>query len=203
MYTAFFYQTKNGSPHLSPLFYRWPKDSNTFGIDLQYLLGDGLLISPVTDDESTSVTFYLPKHVFYDFYSGEKVQGQGETVTLDDVDYSTVPVHIVGGSIIPMRAESANTTTALRKNDFTVTIAPGSAGKASGTLYLDDGDSIDQAGTSEIKFSYADGKFQMTGTYGYDAGVSIKTLVLLGDSRQTFDVDIPLTQDFSKDLSGS
>jgi alpha-glucosidase len=201
IYTAFHDQTLTGLPHLSPLFYRWPKDTNTYGIELQYLLGDGLLISPVTDDESTSVTLYLPKEVFYDFYTGDKVQGTGSSITLDDVPYNHVPVHFIGGSIVPMRASSASTTTALRKKNFQITIAPDADGTASGKLYLDDGDSITQPSTSNIKFSYADGTFKMTGTYGYDAGVSIKSIILLGDSSQTFTVNIPLTQDFTKDLS--
>jgi hypothetical protein len=34
-------------------------------------------------------------------------------------------------------------------------------------LYLDDGDSIDQAATSEIQFEYEDGKLKVSGSFGY------------------------------------
>lgn len=78
------------------------------------------------------------------------------------------------------RIESANTTTELRKNNFSVVIAPGLDGTASGSLYLDDGVSIEQPATSYIKFEYKGGKFSMTGTFDYDAGVSIERVVVLG-----------------------
>ena len=32
-----------------PLFFEFPKDSNTYGIDRQFLVGSGLLVSPVLD----------------------------------------------------------------------------------------------------------------------------------------------------------
>ena len=34
---------------LKPLFFEFPKDSNTYGIDRQFLVGSGLLISPVLE----------------------------------------------------------------------------------------------------------------------------------------------------------
>ncbi|KAK1089806.1 hypothetical protein LTR48_009557, partial [Friedmanniomyces endolithicus] len=75
------------------------------------------------------------------------------------------------GSIVALRANSANTTTELRKQDFSIVIAPGLNGTASGSLYLDDGVSIEQAAMSYIDFKYdASGHFVMTGSFGYDAG---------------------------------
>lgn len=51
-------------------------------------------------------------------------------------------------------------------------------------MYLDDGNSIEQASTSEIVFSYDNGAFEMKGSFGYDAGVSINNITLLGASSQ-------------------
>ena len=79
-----------------------------------------------------------------------------------------------------MRTSSANTTAALREQSFSIVIAPGLGGTASGSLYLDDGDSLVQAATSEIVFTYANGSFSMTGSFGYDAGVAIESITLLG-----------------------
>lgn len=135
-YTAFYEQTVDGTPSLNPLFYIYPEDSNTFGIDTQFFWGNAVLISPVLEENSTSVEIYLPNDVFYDWNNGfAPVRGNGANVTLDDVDFQTIPIHVRGGTILPLRTESANTTTELRTKPFEVIVAPGLNGTANGTLY--------------------------------------------------------------------
>lgn len=79
-----------------------------------------------------------------------------------------------------MRVDSANTTTELRKKGFNIVVAPGRDGKASGSLYLDEGISIEQPSTSEITFEHGDGSFKMDGSFGYAAGVDVETIAVLG-----------------------
>jgi alpha-glucosidase len=184
LYTAFHRQTVTGLPVLNPLFYHYPEDKNTFGIDHQFFFGDDILVSPVLEENSTSVSIYLPNATFYDFWTLKRVQGNGSYINLTNVDFDSIPLHIRGGAILPLRAESANTTTELRKQDFVLWIAPNSTNQASGTLYLDDGDSINQTSTSNIVFTYDNGAFSMSGDFGYDAGVSIKNMTLLGANTQ-------------------
>jgi len=138
------------------------------------------MVAPVTEENSTTTTIYMPNDLFYDFYTHETVQGNGEMVTLTDVAYTTIPLYYKGGSIVALRANSSNTTTELRTQDFSIIIAPSKNGTASGNLYLDDGDSLVQAATSYINFSYSGGVFYMTGTFGYSAGVSITSVTVLG-----------------------
>ncbi|KAK3213510.1 hypothetical protein GRF29_28g146154 [Pseudopithomyces chartarum] len=180
IYTHLHRQTKTGVPLLSPLFFQYPSDTNTFPIDLQFFFGDALLVSPVTEENSTDVSIYLPKDTFYDFFTHERVIGAGETVNLTDVAFTTIPLHIRGGSIIPLRAESANTTTELRKKDFELWVAVDEEGCASGSLYLDEGDKLEQPETSEIEFSYKDGELSVGGKFGYQTEVVIRSVVVLG-----------------------
>ncbi len=42
-----------------PLFFEFPTDTNTFGIDQQFLIGAYLLVSPVLIENATSVLAYL------------------------------------------------------------------------------------------------------------------------------------------------
>jgi len=181
IYTAMHKQSVDGTPLLNPLWFLYPQDANTLPIDLQFFYGRDLLISPVTNENVTDVTFYLPNDQFYDFFTHLPIRGDGENMTLSNVDYTSIPVHIRGGSIIPMRVDGANTTTALRKLDFNVLVAPGMDGTAKGSLYLDDGESLVQKATSNIIFAYDGTTLTMSGTFGYDiGGVKVAKVTVLG-----------------------
>lgn len=213
MYTNFHRQSTTGTPMLTPLVWQYPDDPNTFAIDLQFFHGDALLVSPVTTPNDTSVTFYMPNDLFYDFDTYEKILGTGTNMTRNDVGYSEIPVFIRGGSIIPLRVNSANTTTELRQENFELIIAPSSNGSASGELYLDDGESLEPADISMLNFTYGNGSLEMDGTIGYDPGVKLSSIKLLdvqssecpgydSDTQTlTKSVDILFTQTFTIDLT--
>lgn len=180
-YTAMYQQTVDGTPLVNAMWYLYPSDANTFGIDHQWFFGPSVLVSPVTSPGTTSVQIYLPNDIFYDFFTYQPVRGQGATITLNNIGLTQIPLHIKGGSVLPLRIKSANTTTALRQNDFNIVVAPGLDSKATGSLYLDDGDSLVQASTSNIQFSYTNSALQMSGKYGHDVGsVKIAQVVFLG-----------------------
>jgi alpha-glucosidase len=168
IYTGMYKQNQTGAPVLSPIFYKYPNDSNTFGIELQFFYGDHLLVSPVTEENETSVEIYIPEDRFYDFATFLPVEGTGENMTLEDVGFDQIPLHIKSGAIIPMRNESAMTTKDLRKQPFHVLIAPDVDGNASGELYLDDGDSIEQNAISMISMSWSHNTLTVDGTFDYE-----------------------------------
>lgn len=165
---------------LNPLFFHYPEDENAFAIQHQFFYGDDVLVSPVTEENGTDVSIYLPNEIFYDYWTHERIQGSGSWIQLTDIPFTSIPLHIRGGSIIPLRAESANTTTELRKQDFVIWIAPNASNQAVGSLYLDEGDALVQDATSEINFSYDNGLFKMTGTFGYQTDAAIKNITVLG-----------------------
>ncbi|KAM0433413.1 hypothetical protein ACHAPT_004291 [Fusarium lateritium] len=180
IYTALHRSSSTGTPSVNPLFFKYPSDSNTFGIDTQFFLGDSVLVSPVVDDDSQSVTFYLPDDLFYDFWTHRPVRGQGQAVTLDNVGFDEIPVYIRGGSIVPLRNESASTTTELREKNFELIIAQDRDGYAEGSLYLDDGESI-EGKSSEIKFVWQDNILTANGTFGYRSGLEVDEVTLLSE----------------------
>ncbi|KAF2269851.1 alpha/beta-glucosidase agdC [Lojkania enalia] len=180
IYTAMHQQSVDGTPMLAPLWMHYPADPETHGIDKQFFYGPSLLISPVTEKEKTSVTFYLPDDIFYDLFTLKAVDGK-RNITYDNVGFADMPpAHVKGGSIIPARINGANTTTALREQDFELLIAPNKDGKARGTLYLDDGESVEQTKTSEIEFVFDGEKLRMEGTFEYDAKVGILSVTVMG-----------------------
>jgi alpha-glucosidase len=203
IYTALWRQTTDGTPLLNPMFYIYPNDPNTFGLDLQYFYGPGVLVSPVTEENSTSVDVYFPNDIFYDLWTFDEVQGTGANITFSDQGLTDIPLHVRGGVIIPMRVESANTTTTLRTKDFKLLVPVGTDGAASGELYLDEGDAIDQPNTSHINFRYNHGRLSMNGQFGYDPQVKLREVVILQSGTVARKVTLnaslmtPLTLDLS------
>ena len=179
IYTAFHAQSIDGTPVLNPLFIVYPNDTTAASIDLQFFYGPDILVSPVTEENSTSVDAYLPAGRFYDFMTGAVIDSEGSTITLDDVDCTQIPLHIRGGAVIPLRANGTMTTTELRKTDFELLVAPDANGVASGSLYVDDGVSVEQNATTEVKFAFESGTLNINGTFGYDLGVNVARVVVL------------------------
>lgn len=200
-YTALWTQTQTGAPMINPMFFEYPYDSNTANLPYQFFWGDSILAAPVTEANSTTASVYLPDDLFYDFYTGAPVMGNGAVVTLTDIGYTTMPLYYQAGSIIPQRIASANTTTLLRMQNFEIVIAPSETGKASGLLYLDDGDSLEQPHTSEITFEYSNGLFSMTGQFGYNmGGVVISQITVLGKNVEKYNVDVKLDGEYHVSL---
>lgn len=191
LYTALFIQSENGTPLLNPMWAFYPNDKNTYPIDTQFFFGPQVLVSPVIDEDSTAVSIYLPNDLFYDWYTLQPIKGTGASMQLSDIAFTTIPLHIRGGSILPLRAKSANTTTALRQQPFSILVAPGNDGTACGELYLDDGESLTQTAVSEISFNWADDTFSMNGTFGYGVGdVGISDVNILGVAKKPQSVSV-------------
>ncbi|KAI0179275.1 glycoside hydrolase family 31 protein [Hypoxylon sp. FL1284] len=214
MYTALRAQARDGTPMVNPLFYLYPDDAATNALDLQYFLGPALLVAPVTEENSTTARVYLPDDVFYDFYTGARVLGAGETVEVNDQGWTDLPLFLRGGVIVPLRAESAATTTLLRQQPFEILVPVGRDGTAEGALYLDDGVSLSQEATSDVRFRYADGVLTVDGTFGYVAEeLRISKVTVWGAGASggngtaeaakdvvTVEVDRPLTGPFTVEV---
>ena len=169
----------DGTPVLHPLWFKYPKDSNTYALDHQFFFGDSILVSPVTDDDATSVSIYLPRDTFYDFATLAPVQGAASNINIGNVNFTQIPLHIKSGVVLPLRAQSAMTTKALRRNDFEFIVAPSDHGEASGSLYIDDGESLVQAASTQVKMSFKKGKLDVSGSFGFATGVNVSRIRFL------------------------
>lgn len=194
LYTALQRQSTDGTPAMNPLWFLYPWDSETAAIDLQYFYGDCILVSPVTEENSTEVEMYLPDDIFYDFDTLEPMRGNASWVKRVNVPFDRIPLHIRGGCIIPLRTSSANTTTELRKRGFELIVAPGLDGEAVGSLYVDDGVSLDGGPLkSRVRFVFEDGEFRTEVLEGpeqtEEAGVRLEKVTILGDKKQMLDLE--------------
>ncbi|XP_077980370.1 lysosomal alpha-glucosidase-like [Glandiceps talaboti] len=140
LYTLFYKAHTDGSPVVRPLFFEYPKDKMTYSIDTQFLWGEALMITPVLNENATSVEAYFPDDdtVWYDYYTGAKVKrGRVEL----EAPMDTINLHIQGGYIIPTQ-EPATTTKASRNNTFGLIVALSNYGRANGSLFWDDGETL-------------------------------------------------------------
>lgn len=88
--------------------------------------------------------------IWYDWYSLQKVDAAaGENKTLQ-APLVHQPIHVRGGSIIPMQ-KAGNTTKTSRKMPWSLLIALDKDGEAQGELYLDDGISVHPNDTKNVE----------------------------------------------------
>ncbi|MDR1600341.1 MAG: alpha-xylosidase [Oscillospiraceae bacterium] len=90
---------ETGVPVMRAMVMEFPNDPACADLDLQYMLGDGLLVAPVFREDGR-VTYYLPAGTWTRLLTGEKVQG-GAWRT-ETYDYMSLPLYARDGVVIPM-----------------------------------------------------------------------------------------------------
>nr|KAG5709613.1 hypothetical protein BaRGS_001663 [Batillaria attramentaria] len=120
-------------------------DETTRSIDRQFLWGPALLISPILEQGQTELSYYVPEGRWYQFYTDKIITGPSQEkvpVTM----MSKPELHLRGGHILVLQ-KPANNTVYSRKNPFTIKVMLSAldtdGGEARGTLFWDDGDSVD------------------------------------------------------------
>jgi len=141
LYTLFFRHATTGSTVARGLWHEFSTDENALSVDRQFLWGSGLLVTPVLEEGQTTVTGYFPDAKWYDYYTGSLVPVRGDFLELPaPMDF--INLHVRGGIVYPTQ-EPEVTTELARKNPFGLIVALDDAEEATGSLYIDDGDSID------------------------------------------------------------
>lgn len=77
------------------------EDINTYNIDDQYMFGRYLLVAPVMEplEKYHTRQVYLPKGVWYDYWTKEKLISQGEWIQID-VSIETLPLYVKQDAIL-------------------------------------------------------------------------------------------------------
>eukprot|EP00093_Oithona_nana_P001923 01923.XXX_16815_20980_1 [CDS] Oithona nana genome sequencing. len=175
-YTMFHHTEVTGVPPMRPIFYEFPEDENAFGIDNEYMLGEGLLVHPISKPDVRSENVYLPgpNQYWYDIFTGEQLDHHGDISV--PVHPDRIPIYQKGGSIIPKK-ERVRRSSALMANDpVTLIVALNKQNEARGTLYMDDGATFNYRTKSEfslIEFDFS--KNKLTGHLKSKPGFQCKS----------------------------
>ena len=103
---------------IKPLFFEFPEDAECYKDLKQFMVGDSLMVCPVTkplyygvaetSDSDKTIDVWLPKGAeWYDFHTGKKYAGGQHIKAQATID--RIPLYVKAGSIIPMNDEKEKT----------------------------------------------------------------------------------------------
>lgn len=122
--------------------------------DNQLMLGSNIMIVPIMDKNKTNFTAIFPEDKFYDYYSGEVVNKNGEDeYAFINYNKDRLPIFMRGGTITPLQFFDIDNTEFLEMENFDmemlkqrplqVLICLDDNFQASGRLIIDDFESSD------------------------------------------------------------
>src|SRR5262245_40385192 len=172
-----------GLPMMRALWLHHPDDPAAIVRGDQFLWGRDILVSPVVEKGATSRRLYLPRGTWFDFWTGERIEGGREIERAVDLD--TMPLHVRAGAILPLGPIKQYVDEPV-DGPLSVTVYPGANGAF--TLYEDDGKT----------FNYRTGEWMRLAFTWNDAARTL-TLALSPGSRMR----PPLRRPLAVRLAGS
>jgi alpha-glucosidase len=135
LYTLFEECHRSGAPILRPLLFKYPDDETTYAADDEFLLGDALLVAPITRPGVEHRHVYLPEGTWFHYYSGERFDGPAHI--LAHAPLGEPALYVKANTAIPMGPEASYTGE--RPTDPLTLLVHPAEGTGESTLYEDAG----------------------------------------------------------------
>jgi alpha-glucosidase (family GH31 glycosyl hydrolase) len=137
LYSAVRECATTGMPIMRALWLHFPDDPKAVQCGDEYLWGKNVLVAPVVEKGATARQIYLPRGGWYDYWTGERIEGGREISR--PVDLETMPLFVRAGSILPLGPVKQYVGEKV-DGPLAISIYPGA--DSSFLLYEDDGSSF-------------------------------------------------------------
>ncbi|KAL3636091.1 NAD(P)H-dependent D-xylose reductase (XR) [Castilleja foliolosa] len=205
LYTLSYEAHTTGAPIARPLFFTFTNETELYGLSTQFLLGRGLMVTPVLESNKTVVEATFPKGMWYNMFDVKKAVFVEETARVVlSAPLHEINVHLYQNMIIPMQRGGLISKEA-RMTPFTLVVAfpfGTEKGEPKGNLFLDD-DELPEMGLGNGKSTYVDFYAETVGQGGVrvwsdvregefakDKGWIIEKVVVLGLSGKLSGIEI-------------
>jgi alpha-glucosidase (family GH31 glycosyl hydrolase) len=157
-----------GMPLVRALYLAHPDDAHAYAYDREYLLGDALLVIPITTPDGTA-TAWFPPGTWTNIFTGELRTGPSEQTVSAGLD--TMPVYAHAGAIIP-RQPPMRHVGERAVDPLLIDIYAGADGAFD--LYEDEGEGLGyrdgQLRRQSMRYSEAQRRFTIAGAVGHYRG---------------------------------
>ncbi|KAL4970759.1 glycosyl hydrolases family 31-domain-containing protein [Aspergillus stella-maris] len=172
-----------GSTVMRALAWEFPNDPSLAAIDNQFLVGPSILVTPVLEPQVDTVHGIFPGvgqgEVWYDWYTQTAVDAQPGVNTSIAAPLGHIPVYVRGGSVLPLQ-EPALTTKEARQTPWALLAALGNDGTATGSLFLDDGESLHPEATLDVDFAVSQSRLSVSARGEWGESNPLANVTILG-----------------------
>ena len=99
-YNLMLESSRTGVPVLRHLALEFPEDERARSAEDEFLLGESLLVAPVTEDYISKKSVYLPAGSWYELYGGERIEG-GRVLEVE-LKEDRLPVFLRENGCVPL-----------------------------------------------------------------------------------------------------
>ena len=196
IYTLFYHAHTQGSTVMRAMAWNFPNDPSLAAADRQFFLGDAILVTPVLDQGATSVNGVFPgllqgTDVYYDWYTQAPVPKPAMANTTIVAPLGHIPVYVRGGNVLALQ-QPAMTTRDARSTPWSLLVALGVDGAASGSVYLDDGVSVVPNATKVVTFAASGGSIKASVEGSHHDGNALSNITILGVASAPSSADVTL-----------
>ncbi|MBD3228782.1 MAG: DUF4968 domain-containing protein [Candidatus Lokiarchaeota archaeon] len=140
LYNLFVKCSQNGLPPMRALILEFPDDETCYEMDYEFMWGEYILVAPIIKKKKKVKDVYLPKGVWVNRWSGEKIEGPKSIEV--EIDLKDIPIYIRTGAIIPCQPDMQYFKEK-ENNPLIIEIYPDKSVETSYTYQEDDGESLE------------------------------------------------------------